>query len=364
MGKECAKAGLVSVIIPVYNQERYIRKCLDSVCGQSYRDLEIIVVDDGSTDNSLPIAERVAARDPRVRIIKKRNEGLAFARRDGLSAASGGFIMHVDSDDYILPDAVENLLRAYGEHGGPDIVYGGFKRRYSFLYSKMSGGAAAGVPRGRLISQPELFGKYYVSFFGWNLLRTSQWGALFRKEALDRAMGEEALFDPNFVNYGEDTYFNLLLFPYLRSVCVIDTPVYVYRYGGITCRYNAAFKTYLDFSDIRLGLLDKYNYELGYKFLYAEYRNLLLTEIVQRMQYGHESERPKLYRWLDDELHSRKVAARVAESYAGKTDLPHWLSAIANRDINALLDDAEKRVRAQRWRFRLKRLAAKLPRGW
>lgn len=355
---------MVSVIIPVYNQERYIRKCLDSVCGQSYRDLEIIVVDDGSTDGSLSIAERVAARDTRVRIVKKRNEGVAFARRDGLSVAGGEFVMYVDSDDYILPDAVENLLSTYQKHGGADIVYGGFRRRYGVLYSKSSGGAAAGVPRDRLISQPELFEKYYVSFFGWNLLRTSQWGALFRKEALDRAMGEEGLFDPNFAIFGEDTYFSLRLFPYLRSVCVIDTPVYVYRYGGMTCRYNAAFKSYLDFSDIRLGLLDKYKYELGYKFLFAEYRNLLLTEMVQRMQYGVDAERPQLRQWLERELHSRKVAARVAENYAGQTGLPHWLASVADKDINALLDDAEKRVRAQRWRFRLKRLAAKLPHGW
>ena len=108
---------LISVIVPVYKVEKYIRKCVDSICGQTYPQLEIILVDDGSPDGCGDICEEYAARDPRVKVIHKKNGGLSDARNAGLDAAHGQYIGFVDGDDYIKPQMYETMLRRLKDTG-------------------------------------------------------------------------------------------------------------------------------------------------------------------------------------------------------------------------------------------------------
>lgn len=100
----------ISVIVPVYNVQSLLPKCLDSICSQTYKDLQIILVDDGATDASGQICDEYAARDPRIRVIHQANAGLAGARNAGLEIAEGEFVGFVDSDDHIASDMYETLL--------------------------------------------------------------------------------------------------------------------------------------------------------------------------------------------------------------------------------------------------------------
>ena len=102
----------LSVIIPVYNAEKYLEDCLNSVCGQSFRNLEIICVDDGSTDSSKAIMERFSIRDSRVRVYNKTNGGLSSARNYGIERASGVYIAFVDADDIVLPGMYTAMMDA------------------------------------------------------------------------------------------------------------------------------------------------------------------------------------------------------------------------------------------------------------
>jgi len=111
----------ISVIVPVYNTERYLRRCLDSIANQTYRDWEALCVDDGSTDGSPAILREYASRDSRFRIISKPNGGLSDARNAGLAAAAGEYINFVDSDDLIHPQTFEIAL-ALAKRDGSDIV--------------------------------------------------------------------------------------------------------------------------------------------------------------------------------------------------------------------------------------------------
>ena len=106
----------ISVIIPVYNVEAYLERCLNTVCGQSYKNLEIILVDDGSTDNCLQICEEFAERDDRIKVIHQSNQGVSAARNTGLDAATGDYIAFVDSDDYIHPEMYERLYSLLKKH--------------------------------------------------------------------------------------------------------------------------------------------------------------------------------------------------------------------------------------------------------
>lgn len=102
---------LITIIVPVYNVEKYIRECIDSLLNQTYKNLEIILVDDGSKDKSGEICENYANADSRVKVIHKENEGLGFARNTGLTVAQGKFVTFIDSDDVADADLVERLLK-------------------------------------------------------------------------------------------------------------------------------------------------------------------------------------------------------------------------------------------------------------
>ena len=127
----------LSIIIPIYQIECYLRRCLDSILAQSFQDWEAILVDDGSKDDCGKICDEYAAIDSRFRVIHKKNGGLTSARNAGLAIASGEWIMHLDGDDWIEPDMLERLIQK-GEDTGADIVMGDFLFAYSdrdILYS-------------------------------------------------------------------------------------------------------------------------------------------------------------------------------------------------------------------------------------
>lgn len=117
---------IVSVIVPVYNVERYLEQCIESIIQQTYRSLEIIIVNDGSTDGSGGIARRYAGQDDRIVLLEKKNGGLSDARNYGLNRATGDYVMFIDSDDYIEADMVEYLLKAI-QKAGADIAVCGYR---------------------------------------------------------------------------------------------------------------------------------------------------------------------------------------------------------------------------------------------
>ena len=119
---------LVSVVIPVYNSERYISRCLESVLGQTHRNIEVICVDDGSSDKSAEILDGYADANPsRVRVVHQSNAGVAVARNNGVALAQGAFLTFVDNDDWIDPDFVEKLVAA-AQESGAEVVCSGYWR--------------------------------------------------------------------------------------------------------------------------------------------------------------------------------------------------------------------------------------------
>ena len=120
----------LSVIIPCYNVEKYLARCLESIVNQTYRDLEIILVDDGSPDNSGQMCDHWACRDSRIKVVHKKNGGLGFARNSGLEVATGDYVAFVDSDDYVDVSMYEKLLST-ARRTGSEIVYCGHKKQQS-----------------------------------------------------------------------------------------------------------------------------------------------------------------------------------------------------------------------------------------
>lgn len=122
---------LISVIVPVYNTEKYLRECIESIIRQTYEMLEIILVDDGSTDTSSNICDEYANKDGRIIVIHQENRGLVAARKTGVSRATGKYVTFVDSDDWIAKDAYDKLMTSVGEHDIDIVSFG-----YTMVASK------------------------------------------------------------------------------------------------------------------------------------------------------------------------------------------------------------------------------------
>lgn len=116
---------MISVVVPVYNVESYLKQCLESICRQSYTNLEILLVDDGSTDKSALLCDEFAKKDERIRVFHQENQGLSEARNTGMKYAGGSFLYFVDSDDWLEPDALARLVKTQKKQGA-DIVCGGY----------------------------------------------------------------------------------------------------------------------------------------------------------------------------------------------------------------------------------------------
>jgi CDP-glycerol glycerophosphotransferase len=204
----------ISVVIPIYNVEPYLEECLDSVAGQTFRDLEVVMVEDGSSDNSAAIAESYAARDERFRLITQPNGGLGNARNTGIAAATGEFLAFVDSDDYLAPNAYELLLGALDETGS-DFATGNVQRLQS-VGARQLGFVAEAFAKTRLAT--------HVSEYRPLIADRTAWNKLFRRSFWDK---QGRAFPEGVLN--EDIPVILPAHFAARSVDVISDPIYYWR---------------------------------------------------------------------------------------------------------------------------------------
>ena len=175
-----------TIIVPVYNVEHYLQRCIESVLTQSYRDFELILVDDGSKDNSGTICDEYAKKDNRVRVFHKENEGVSSARNVGLDEAEGEYITFVDSDDYLLPTALLNIQNVLNK---TDAVL--------YLFDYQQNDTPSRLPFGEMLSKEE-FIKAVLTY----KLQTSPWAKIYRRSLLNGVQ-----FNPALV-IGEDLLFN------------------------------------------------------------------------------------------------------------------------------------------------------------
>lgn len=197
---EYMKNAKITVIVPVYNVCEYIGQCIESILNQTYSNIEIILVDDGSTDKSGDICDKFALNDNRITVIHKKNEGIVCARKTGLKEATGNLIAYVDGDDWIEPDMMERLYDIIVEQHVDIVMCGRFEdtgKTHREVYHGIEGGR---YNKQSLMNQ--VYPKMIVNeaFFEWGLF-PSVWDKLWKKEALwdyqmavdDRlTMGEDA----------------------------------------------------------------------------------------------------------------------------------------------------------------------------
>ena len=333
---------LVSVLVPLYNQERYFETCIRSICNQSYRNLEIVVVNDGSTDKSGILLNKWAKNDNRIKVVNKSNEGLVKARRDGYYNATGKFIAFVDSDDALPSKAIEKLVYSITKQN-VDLVIGSTSRIIGF-FTWGNSKSYGNFPTSQVVKQPELYDKYFVGFFGQGCFLVSMWGRLFRKSAIERALQKTELFPENIRFMGEDLNFNMRLFPFLHSMYRIDDLVYYYRYGGAVDHFNPHYPELLKMTDERLQLLDDLRYEKGYASLFDEYINMFYFRAQQLIDFK-QADKNGVMAYFKNELDERKLIPRLMAFIAESRTNNQAALLMKERDYEGMYNEACKRVR-------------------
>lgn len=205
---------MVSVIVPIYGVEQYLNACLDSIAAQSFSDLEVILVDDGSPDNCPAICDARAASDPRFRVIHRENGGLACARNTGLRLVTGDYVLFVDSDDLLPPDAVKSLLSALISTDA-DMARGTFLR-----FTETPPAVIAAHQPPKLITPEEAVAALIAGNNAY--IGNTVWRALYRRSVL-----WDGMF-PDGRNF-EDVSVSPRLFARCRKICLIPDTVYFYR---------------------------------------------------------------------------------------------------------------------------------------
>lgn len=203
---------LVSVIVPVYNVEKYITRCIDSIIGQTYANLQIILVDDGSPDNSGAICDEYTKRDSRIMVVHQENEGVSGARNNGLLFAEGSLIAFVDSDDWLHPEMYETLV--------------GMMKNYELDMARCSVVETDGTqerniqPHGKIANQimtgKDIFELYFTEF-----LVKPIWNSLYKKNLV------QGIFPPERCRF-EDNYVSGRYLYRSQRMMIIDRPLYYY----------------------------------------------------------------------------------------------------------------------------------------
>lgn len=217
---------LVSIIVPVYNTEKYICECLHSLIQQSYSHIEIIAVDDGSTDSSPIILNKISTTDKRLKVFFQPNQGVSAARNLALSKATGEYIMFVDADDWVDPHTIEECLQAIGD---ADVCFFAYIREFTnrslpkplFPQTHIFTAEACKQLQRRMIGPT---GKELANPGMLDSLGTI-WGKLYRKEILN---GIEFI-DLKVIGTAEDSLFNCNVFRKVQKAVYISKAFYHYR---------------------------------------------------------------------------------------------------------------------------------------
>lgn len=270
---------VISIIVPIYNVELYLKQCLDSIVCQSYSKIEIICVDDKSTDNSWEILKSYASKDTRFHIFRKKNEGVSVARNFGMKKATGDYLMFVDSDDWIDQETCERAINAIKEYNA-DVVMWSYMR-------ELSGESRPKIifDKNQFFEGQEVKDKLHRRMYGvlGDELKNPEsadalctvWGKLYRRDIIEK--NQIQFFDIRKIGTYEDGLFNVEVFRHVNKAVFMNQCLYHYRRDNgmsITSKYNQNMK------DKRNVLFDWLEQSIKKEGLSSEYVQALNNRIV------------------------------------------------------------------------------------
>lgn len=276
---------LISVIIPCYNVEKYLDRCMESVVNQSYTNLEIILVDDGSPDKSGQMCDSWAAKDCRIKVIHKTNEGLGLARNSGLEYATGDYVAFIDSDDYIDHSMYQKLVLKAIETNS-DIVYcGHIKQMNDGSEKKIVDFSNVTIfEKDQLLELSQGFFK--PTDINPRMLTMSVWHSIYRRDVINHPFYSEREVG------SEDIHFQICAMLNSNRVSFIPEPLYVYCYNGESLSHTFNLTKYDRYKRLREIINDTYSqFDISYPADYSVFMMAFAT--IRRIALSNLSAREK-----------------------------------------------------------------------
>lgn len=295
----------ISVIVPIYNTQKFLKKCVDSILNQTYKDFELLLMVDGSPDNCLAICNEYAKKDQRVIVVNKENEGLEKTRRVGLGYAKGEYITHIDSDDWVDVTALEKMITA-AESSNADVVIAKFTRvmdRFGLLKKP----SPYNLPHNFMLDNATFMNDYFIGFFGINKFSISMWAKLYKKSFIDQQNIAIGGFD-----MGEDLYYNIQVFPHASKIHFIDAPIYFYRFGGMTTKLNEKIiEAAIGMYNLKKKSIEQYNKSDYTKWIVIEMINYLKSYVKMMVEYkSHDQD--FIFQTIDKLLERAEIKEVIA----------------------------------------------------
>lgn len=264
---------MISIIVPVYNAERFLRSTVESVLNSTYQNFELILVDDGSTDSSGRICDEYASRDNRVKTVHKQNGGISSARNEGLRVSKGDFIGFMDNDDAIHPRMLQTLRDAL-QSGDYDIAiaWASLVDEQAPLPHLTEDGAAAEHPSTRVLSQTDLMAGLFSSS-DRDLQYMAVWNKLYRRELVEGLQFNKTA--------SEDTEWNSRVFMRVKRVVLVDTALYYWIQHPSSVSHLGVNARYVDFMNSYKLCLDNIPEGLIYRSWCLE----KLYKTIARVKY-------------------------------------------------------------------------------
>lgn len=277
---------LLSVIVPVYNSKQFLPKCIDSILAQRYKDFELILINDGSTDGSAEICDRYSENDARVKVIHQQNSGVSNARNKGIAYSMGSFITFCDSDDWIHEDYFSALMA----ENECDLIICSYN---SFVKNTVK---EVILPQESLAGRREIGDFFVRHMFVSSVCFSSPWGKRFKRDLINQY---NLSFDSS-ISSGEDTIWVFSYYAHVDSLKVLEFAGYYYRQYYSVNQLSAAplDKATIDYTFQHLfGKIDEL--ELRYSIQLISYRyHVLLTYFQKFAVYLSSVETLKLYKEL------------------------------------------------------------------
>ena len=222
----------ISVIVPIYNAEKTLKKCINSILSQTYTNFELILVNDGSKDGSLSLCENYSREDSRVVVINKHNEGSIATRRKGIEIAKGEYITFVDADDWIDINTLNIVNEEINKNNSDVIMFNMNKVIGRFGFIKQVGNKEYFTKR-QIFEGDKIRKELASAYFHGHPFPANLWGKVYKSKYL-RECGK---YLDRLVFLGDDLYYNLEIFLKVNKVSIINKELYYYRYGGNTNKY-------------------------------------------------------------------------------------------------------------------------------
>lgn len=293
---------MISIIVPVYNVENYLEECLDSIKNQTYTDIEVILVNDGSTDNSQVICERYCQQDPRFHLINQSNQGQSVARNNGVAASRGEFITFVDSDDVIKSDMLQQLMRYMDT--GIDIVECNITEDIHCLNSE---GKEIGVKE---LDSNEALYECFNHGVSWSPV-----AKLYRREIVEKVPFLENLIY-------EDFYTGIVSLKYIHKMRKINYIGYYYRYHTSSTMNQKYSEKNLDIFKVGEKLLEEFRED---NWLPYVGNMLFLVGIGHFKKYNIRVGHPYYQLYIDEINKYAKIAKKSSDIF-NSSKLLRWYS--------------------------------------